>query len=260
MKKSNISWPEAKPAPINPPIRTKRILQVFFIVGLLIKKYKNYKYHLFKEYEYKLINIIKNNAGGIMEYITLIFISFLLVFLSELGDKTQLIAISFSSKIKTYKILLGIALGSIFSHGVAIIFGSALGNLGNENFRIILNIIANIMFIIIGLIVLFEKENKENKEFEKNNLGISYIIIIALSIVLGELGDKTFLASIGMGINYPRYKLSLILGSVLGMVTSNFIAIIFGKLLGKKVSNNTIKKLSGVLFLIFGILGLLKIK
>ena len=195
-----------------------------------------------------------------MEYITLIFISFLLVFLSELGDKTQLIAISFSSKIKTYKILLGIALGSIFSHGVAIIFGSALGNLGNENFRIILNIIANIMFIIIGLIVLFEKENKENKEFEKNNLGISYIIIIALSIVLGELGDKTFLASIGMGINYPRYKLSLIVGSVLGMVTSNFIAIIFGKLLGKKVSNNTIKKLSGVLFLIFGILGLLKIK
>lgn len=195
-----------------------------------------------------------------MEYITLIFISFLLVFLSELGDKTQLIAISFSSKIKTYKILLGIALGSIFSHGVAIIFGSALGNLGNENFRIILNIIANIMFIIIGLIVLFEKENKENKEFEKNNLGISYIIIIALSIVLGELGDKTFLASIGMGINYPRYKLSLIVGSVLGMVTSNFIAIIFGKLLGKKVSNNTIKKISGVLFLIFGILGLLKIK
>ena len=45
-----------------------------------------------------------------MEFISSLFIAFILVFLSELGDKTQLIAISFSSKMKTYKILLGVAL------------------------------------------------------------------------------------------------------------------------------------------------------
>lgn len=55
-------------------------------------------------------------------------ISFLLIFLSELGDKTQILVLSFSTKLKTFTILIGVALGSFFSHGVAILFGSFLGN------------------------------------------------------------------------------------------------------------------------------------
>ena len=60
-----------------------------------------------------------------------IIISFLLVFLSELGDKTQLLVLSFSTKAKTLTILLGVGLGSLFSHGIAIVFGSFLGNTGS---------------------------------------------------------------------------------------------------------------------------------
>ena len=56
-------------------------------------------------------------------------IAFTLVFISELGDKTQLLALSFSSKLKISTILLGVALGSLFSHGLAILFGSFLGNI-----------------------------------------------------------------------------------------------------------------------------------
>ena len=53
------------------------------------------------------------------------------------------------------------------------------------------------------------------------------IFIVALAIAVGELGDKTFLASIGLGIEYPFFKLPLILGSICGMVTSDSIAIFF---------------------------------
>ena len=86
---------------------------------------------------------------------------------------------------------------------------------------------------------------------------INYVFIIALSIAIGELGDKTFLASIGLGINYPDFKISLILGAILGMIISDCIAIFLGKLLSKKLNTNTINKLSGILFLLFGILGLI---
>ena len=41
-----------------------------------------------------------------MEFIYPFFISFLMVFVSELGDKTQLLVLSFSGKDKTFKILL----------------------------------------------------------------------------------------------------------------------------------------------------------
>ena len=49
-----------------------------------------------------------------MNFLYPILIAFLLVFISELGDKTQLLVLSFSSKMKSFTILLGVALRFIF--------------------------------------------------------------------------------------------------------------------------------------------------
>ena len=187
-------------------------------------------------------------------------IAFILVFVSELGDKTQLLALSFSSKLKTSTILIGVALGSLLSHGIAIIFGSFLGNIENLTFQYILKLITYISFIIFGLITLksSNKENNSKIRSKKNIRGnINYILFIAFSIAIGELGDKTFLASIGLGIQYPTYKIILILGAVFAMVVSDLIAIILGKTLSKKIPENIIQKFSGILFLIFGIFGII---
>lgn len=197
-----------------------------------------------------------------MEYIYPIFISFLLVFISELGDKTQLLVLSFSSKTKTKNILIGVALGSLFSHGIAITFGSTLGILDNSIFQEIIKFITYISFILFGIfsfISINKTENENSNKFIDKiiNLKLNYIFIIAFSIVIGELGDKTFLASIGLGIQYPIYKISLIIGAILGMVISDLIAIIFGKVLMSRISDKSIKILSGILFIIFGVLGFL---
>ena len=87
------------------------------------------------------------------------------------------------------------------------------------------------------------------------NLKLNYSLIIAISILVGEFGDKTFLASIGFGIQYPNFKFLLILGAILGMVASDSIAIVFGKFLNKYISEEKMQKFSGILFLIFGIAG-----
>lgn len=198
-----------------------------------------------------------------MIYIYLFFTSFFLIFLSELGDKTQLLVLSFSSKMKTYNILLGVALGSLFSHGIAITFGSALGSLNNEFIHTILEFITYISFVFFGIITLMNKEDPSSNSKKSgilkkvSNLSIGYVFIIAISIAIGEFGDKTFLASLGLGIQYPSFKLFLILGAVLGMVVSDFIAVLFGKFLNSRISEKTMNLLSGSLFLAFGILGLI---
>lgn len=88
---------------------------------------------------------------------------------------------------------------------------------------------------------------------------LNYIFIIAFSIIVGELGDKTFLASLGLGINYPNYKLTLVLGSICGMVFSNFLALFFGRFLKDRFDANFVKILSNILFLFFGIIGIIRI-
>lgn len=197
-------------------------------------------------------------------YIYPLIIAFTLVFISELGDKTQILVLSFSSKLRTTTILLGVALGSLLSHGIAITFGSFLGNIGNDSIHFLLELITYISFLIFGFFTLLsnKKENSNNNNSAINNINklkLNYILIIALSIAIGELGDKTFLASIGLGIQYPAQKVFLILGAILGMILSDLIAIILGKFLSKKLPENILEKFSGILFLIFGFIGLFNI-
>lgn len=79
-----------------------------------------------------------------------------------------------------------------------------------------------------------------------------------MSIVVGEIGDKTFLASLGLGLEYPNYKLSLIFGSIAGMVLSNSIALVFGKILGNKLRPDIVEFLSNIIFIVFGLFGFAK--
>ncbi len=196
-----------------------------------------------------------------MNFLCPFFIAFSFIFLSELGDKTQLLVLSFSSKLKAYSILLGVALGSFFSHGIAIIFGSALGSLNEPFIQSTLKIITYLTFIFFGIIILINKNSKnedtnDTKLAKKlSNLRIGFIFIIAITIAIGEFGDKTFLAALGLGIDYPNYKIQLILGAISGMVISDWIAIILGKFLTTKIPTATIDTISGLLFILFGILG-----
>ena len=199
-----------------------------------------------------------------MDFLYPFFVAFLLVFISELGDKTQLLVLSFSNKTKPFFILLGVALGSFFSHGIAILFGSSIGLLENDFIHNLLEFVTYLSFILLGIFSFFQKSNSENDSKKEgflrkvSSVGLGYIFIIAFSIAIGELGDKTFLASLGLGISYPTYKISLVLGAVTGMVVADSFAIIFGKLLNKYISESSMQKFSGVLFLIFGMIGFIK--
>ena len=125
-----------------------------------------------------------------MNFLYPIFIAFLLVFISELGDKTQLLVLSFSSKLKTTTILLGVALGSFLSHGIAILFGSSIGLLENEKIHNTLQIVTYLSFICFGIIYFLPKKEENNdtkkdnflKKLSKINLG--YIFIIAIMNIL----------------------------------------------------------------------------
>lgn len=201
-----------------------------------------------------------------MEFIYPFFISFILIFLSELGDKTQLLVLSFSTKDKAKNILLGVALGTFFSHGLAILFGSKVGSFENETFQFYLEILTYASFLLFGIIGFLPKREKLDENDSKSSIlqklskiKMNYIIIIAISIIIGELGDKTFLASLGLGIQYPNYKISLIAGSIAGMVVSDSIALFFGKLLGSRLNPKLIEVLSNLIFITFGLIGFFNI-
>lgn len=201
-----------------------------------------------------------------MQYLYTFIISFIFIFLSELGDKTQILVLSFSTKNKATHILLGVALGTLFSHGLAIAFGSQVSAICNDDFIVYLKFLTYCTFLIFwisGFIKLKKSDSSStstntNSKLVKflHSLSKNCVFIVASSIAIGELGDKTFLASIGLGIEYSSFSVSLILGSICGMVASDSIAIFLGKWMSKKISSTTIEILSNIIFILFGIIGI----
>ena len=206
-----------------------------------------------------------------MQFLYTFIISFNFIFFSELGDKTQILVLSLSGKHKAFNILLGVVLGTLLSHGLAITFGSQISNIGNIYFITILKFITYITFLVFGFFGFWKLKKINDTPISTkthststiikfiNSLTKNCILIVALTIAIGELGDKTFLASLGLGIQYPLYRFSLILGSIFGMVISDSIAIFFGKIISKKVSSNTIDIISNTIFIIFGIVGIFSV-
>ena len=83
-----------------------------------------------------------------MKFFGILLISFSIIFFAELGDKTQIMILSFSTKNKIKNILFGISIGTLFSHGLAIIMGSKLGNISDTNFSFYL------LFLLYYLVLL----------------------------------------------------------------------------------------------------------
>ena len=71
-----------------------------------------------------------------------------------------------------YKILLGVALGTFFSHGLAILFGSKLASFSQASFQFYLKLFTYFSFISVKLVIqggAVSMENKNNSQSQENN-------------------------------------------------------------------------------------------
>jgi len=81
-----------------------------------------------------------------------LLITFVAIFLAELGDKTQIATLAFSLKSKsTASVFIGASLALVLSSLIAVIFGSALTRFIPLNY---MRIASGFIFIILGIWML----------------------------------------------------------------------------------------------------------
>lgn len=176
-----------------------------------------------------------------------IITSFLLVFFAEIGDKTQFLSIIFATRYKLYQVLLGVFIGVMLNHGIAVGLAFFLSSIINIQ---ILKIVAALMFLIFGIESFTIREESEDEEDIRKNF--SAVITVAVCFFIGELGDKTQITAMSLvftGKN-PIYTL---IGTTSAMLCVSFLGIIIGKLLKGKIDKDNLKKISGLIFIFFGL-------
>ncbi|MDK2933259.1 MAG: Ca2+/H+ antiporter, family [Clostridiales bacterium] len=175
--------------------------------------------------------------------------AFFLIFMAEMGDKTQILAMAFATKYKVQKVLLGVLIGSFLNHGLAVLLGVYMANIIPIE---LVRFIAACAFIFFGLWSLRSEVDEEEEE-AKGKFGP--VVTVALAFFIGELGDKTQLAAITISTT-AQYPLFILMGTVLGMIVTSGVGIFVGSKLGKRIPELTMKFISGSIFIFFGMLGL----
>lgn len=169
------------------------------------------------------------------------------VFLAELGDRSQLITMTYTLRHRWWIVLTGVGLASVLVHGISVAIGHSLGvTLPAHSMAFV----AAIAFL--GFAVWTWREAGTGHDgapvVRKPRVAL---LAVMLSFVLAELTDKTTLATVALASDHDW--VGVWVGSTAGMVLADGLAIVAGILLHRRLPRRLLHMLAGLLFLLFGL-------
>lgn len=178
-----------------------------------------------------------------VEFLSVTGISFMLVFLAEFGDKSQLVCMTLATKHRPWPVLLGAMLAFSLLNLLAVLFGAVVAA-WIPTFWLAIGVAA--LFAFFGVqSLLFTEEDEEDDKMLKSSHGV--FITALMMIFMAEFGDKTQLAVAGLAST--SYLLWVWLGSTLALLITTSAGIVAGQQLMKHLSLTLLHRCSGVLFL-----------
>jgi putative Ca2+/H+ antiporter (TMEM165/GDT1 family) len=181
-------------------------------------------------------------------FLAALALSFAVIFVAELGDKSQLMALTFATRFKPVPVLIGITVATALVHLVSVGIGYGLGATLPTG---LIALIAGLAFLAFGAWTLRGDVLTEEEKTRAERTNGSAVLAVGGAFFLAELGDKTMLATITLATQHGWFGTWL--GSTLGMVAADALAILVGRLLGKHLPERVIKFGAAALFAIFGI-------
>ncbi|PZV16628.1 MAG: hypothetical protein DCF22_05005 [Leptolyngbya sp.] len=194
---------------------------------------------------------------------------FLLVGISELGDKTFFIAMLLAMRHSRRLVFLGVVMALAVMTILSVLMGQVISLL--PKYPIYLAEIT--LFIGFGLKLLYDawrmspkatcEEVAEAEEaIEQSTLeakaGTNWGVVLEAFILtfVGEWGDRTQFATIALAASYNPWGVTI--GAIAGHTVCAAIAVIGGRLVAGHISERTVTALGGSLFIIFGVLAALE--
>ncbi|MCV7299146.1 TMEM165/GDT1 family protein [Mycobacterium barrassiae] len=180
--------------------------------------------------------------------LTAILISVAVVFVAELGDKSQLITMTYALRHRWWVVLSGVAIAAMLVHGLSVAIGHFLGLALPERPIAFAGAIAFLLFAAWTW-----REGRSGGDDDDVRVAEPRFVLFAIisSFVLAELGDKTMLATVTLASDHNWAGVWI--GATAGMVLADGVAIAAGALLHKRLPAQFLHSLASVLFLVFGL-------
>ena len=211
--------------------------------------------------------------------IYIFLVAFILIMIGELGDKSQLLAMLLATRYKAWQVLVGILIATFVVHFFTTLVGQFLGASIPAG---VIPWLSGILFIGFGIWTL--RGDKVDDDEADKGARFGPIVATTIAFFLAELGDKTQIMTLAISVDPGSALLSTLksagpavqgwlalvgspadasqmgrfwavtVGSTAGMVVADAIAIGIGRLLGKNLPELLMRRVSGVIFILFGLL------
>ncbi|MCM5679681.1 TMEM165/GDT1 family protein [Schlegelella sp. S2-27] len=168
---------------------------------------------------------------------------------SEIGDKTQLLALLLAARFrKPLPIAAGILVATLANHAGASALGALIQNLISET---VLRYGLGLSFIAVAAWTLIPDKVDESATTLRGHWGVFGITTIAF--FLAEMGDKTQIATVMLAAKYDAI-LTVTAGTTLGMMLANVPAVYLGDKAVSFVPLHWVRRVAAALFFTLGVL------
>jgi putative Ca2+/H+ antiporter (TMEM165/GDT1 family) len=181
-----------------------------------------------------------------------------IVFLAELGDKTQLVALGFGARYRLGPVLAGVALGYAACNVVSVVVGGLLGAALPTR---AIGIGGGLLFLAFAAWTWFGDDEPEpepttdpDPDDSSAAAGRSTPAVVgsvAVAMFVAELGDKTMIATATLA---AQGNPALVwVGATVGIFLAGAVGVLVGRTAGARLPEHLIKAGSAALFAVFGV-------
>ena len=176
-----------------------------------------------------------------------------LVFVAELGDKTQLVAMGFGARHRILPVMVGMFIAYAAANLLAVVVGGLLGATLPTR---ALGLAGGVLFLAFAAWSLRPEADEADGEdaaagAEPARPARGVVASVAVAVFVAELGDKTQLATATLAAQGPPVLVWI--GATLGIVASGAVGVLVGRAVGSRLSERATRIGSAVLFAVFGL-------
>ncbi|WP_371186441.1 TMEM165/GDT1 family protein [Thalassotalea maritima] len=177
--------------------------------------------------------------------------TFALIFMAELGDKSQLVCMALAAQYRARSVLLGAISAFMLLNALAVVVGASIAQFIPE---------LALKLFAAGILLLFAWRTWQGDEQDDNSpskLRHGVAVSTFLLIMVAEMGDKTQLAVATIGMTQPAMLVWT--SATLALVLSCLLGVYAGKRWLSRLNEDKLKRITTILFIAFASMILLSL-
>lgn len=181
-------------------------------------------------------------------------ISLGVVAVSEIGDKTQLLALLLAARFnRPGAIVAGIFVATVLNHTIAGLVGGYIARTVDPT---VLRWGLGLLFIAMGVWALIPDRLDEDSKVKDAATAAGVFWVTTISFFIAEMGDKTQLATAALAARFDSIVV-VVAGTTIGMLIADVPAVFLGRIATEKVQAPWLRYVAALLFVAMGLFTIL---